>query len=478
MQKKCQAAVFVLVLVLSGCLTQNRESTETPVVQYYTMEVHPSLEDHALLVTAEVTVEVPGGVDTVTFCLNPDFSIFEITDGQGNTLSFEEEYDVVTVEITPSQEKSKKTFIFQYEGMIYRRVLDVTWDYVGEDGCWVRSEYNWYPVIAEDAKMGCHFWEYWYNTYWSGVTLSSFWNCWHQSYWAGVTLSVEVPVSWTVISSGELISEESHGDTKTYTWEEKQAIPSLNFIAGEYEVIRDSQNGTETTCYVTEHKEAVKEYMALSTEILDFYSDKFGEYSFDTFSIVELPGEYGYASGKPSFVLVDSAFFEKGEKDVVQALGGAIAYQWWGNVVSGEDNASLISLEVCLSNYVSLLFLREKYGEDVFREYITRYQDEAEETFAEYGGHSVTDSSAFVKGRGFQRNAVILKTILMFHALKEEVGEESFFDVLRTFATEHSGESVTMETLKEYFEELTGKDLDTFFEQYYYGTEIPDITFS
>jgi hypothetical protein len=32
-----------------------------------------------------------------------------------------------------------------------------------------------------------------------------------------------------------------------------------------------------------------------------------------------------------------------------------------------------------------------------------------------------------------------------------------------------------MEYFKEEFEQLSGKDLGTFFEQYYYGTDIPDV---
>ena len=70
---------------------------------------------------------------------------------------------------------------------------------------------------------------------------------------------------------------------------------------------------------------------------------------------------------------------------------------------------------------------------------------------------------------------MVIKTYLMIHALKEEVGGEAFFEALRAFISAHRGESVTMEYFKEEFEQLSGKDLDMFFEQYYYGTDIPDV---
>ncbi|MBU7028683.1 MAG: hypothetical protein HXS48_17240 [Theionarchaea archaeon] len=478
--KKIQAVMLLSVFVLSGCLTQHKEEPkEKPVIQYYTIQVKPSLPEHTMAVKAEITVTIPANVEEMTFCLNPEFSISSVTDEHGNTLTFEKNYDVVIVDVPLLSEPTQKKITFQYEGQVYRRVLNVTWDYIGEEGLWVRSEYNWYPVVPKTAEMGCHFWEYWYNNYWAGVSVSSFWNCWHHTYWAGVTLSVEVPESWTVISSGELISEDVHNPTKTYTWQETQVIPSLNFVAGNYEVVKELWNGKEITCYVYEHKESAHKYIDLSKEILDFYSDKFGEYPFQQFSIVELPEHAEYSSGKPSFVMLGSSLFEKDEKEVAHALSEAIAYQWWGNAVLGYDTPSLLSLEVCLPSYVSLLFIKEQYGEDEFRNYLTGYRTEVEETFAEYGGASITDISAFIRGRGLkQRNAVILKTLLLFHALQEEVGEETFFEVLQTFLAEHREKSVTMETLKEEFEQSSGKDLDQFFEQYYYGSDIPDIGFS
>jgi len=46
---------------------------------------------------------------------------------------------------------------------------------------------------------------------------------------------------------------------------------------------------------------------------------------------------------------------------------------------------------------------------------------------------------------------------------------------LKAFIAAHRGESVTVEVFKEEFEQLSGKDLDEFFEQYYYGADVPDV---
>lgn len=236
MHKKFQVAIFVLALVVSGCMNQEeekpKEKTELekmPSVQYYTIHVIPSLSDHTMEVEAEIMLHISEPVNQVTFCLNPEFSVSHITDENGASLAFEREYDLVTVEIPDLKGVEQKRVTFVYDGMVYQRLAETTWDYVGEEGVWVRTQYNWYPVIPGAAETGCHFWLWW-----------------HQSYWAGATLSVEVPASWTVISSGTCVSEEVGGDTKTCTWQESQLIPGLNFVAGEYQVMTDWWNGKET----------------------------------------------------------------------------------------------------------------------------------------------------------------------------------------------------------------------------------------
>lgn len=477
MRSKFQILLVVLVLLAPGCLTQQEKPTiNRPFIEYYTIYAKPSLADHTMEVETEVLINIPASTNEISFCLNPSFSLTTITDEEGTSVTFERDYDLVTVDIPPLPEFTQKKLTFTYEGMVYRRVLNVTWDYVSEEGCWVRAEYNWYPVIPEPAEKGCHYFTYCMNNYWAGVELSNFWDYWHQSPWTGMTLSVEVPESWTVITSGTQVSEEIDENTKVCTWEESQPIPSINFVAGDYDIVKDTWKGIEITSYLKEHKERAHEYIDLSKEMLDFFSEKCGEYLFSQLRIVELPGTYGYSQGNPSFVMLDSAALDSSGKDLAQALGGAIAYQWWGNAVNGYDMSAMISLDVCLSNYMSLLYLREMYGQDEFCSYLTECRSEVVEAFAEYGGSSVTYEFAFILSRGQERrNAVVLKTLLMFEALREDVGEEVFIETLRRFIADHKEESVTMETFKQEFEQLSGKDLDHFFEQYYYGIDIPYV---
>ena len=252
MRRKFQT-LLVLVLLASGCLTQQKEekpAIDRPFIEYYTIIAKPSLPDHTMEVETEVLVNIPESTKRISFCLNPSFSLISITDEQGLVLTFERDYDVVTVDIPPLPESTQKKLTFTYEGMVYRRVLNVTWDYVSEEGCWVRAEYNWYPVIPETAEMGCHYFTYCMNNYWAGVELSNFWDYWHQSPWTGMKLSVEVPESWTVITSGTQISEEVKGNTKVCTWEESQPIPGINFVAGDYDTAKDSWKGIEITSYL------------------------------------------------------------------------------------------------------------------------------------------------------------------------------------------------------------------------------------
>jgi len=159
MHKKFQVAIFVLALVVSGCMNQEEEKPkeETDLekllsVQYYTIHVIPSLSDHTMEVEAEIMLQISEPVNQVTFCLNPEFSVSRITDETGASLTFEREYDLVTVDIPDLKGAAQKRVTFVYDGMVYQRSAETTWDYVGEEGLWVRTQYNWYPVIPGAAE--------------------------------------------------------------------------------------------------------------------------------------------------------------------------------------------------------------------------------------------------------------------------------------------------------------------------------------
>ena len=62
--------------------------------------------------------------------------------------------------------------------------------------------------------------------------------------------------------------------------------------------------------------------------------------------------------------------------------------------------------------------------------------------------------------------------------LRKVVGDKAFFEGLKQYLTKYQYQSAEVHQLRLVFEELTGKDLNWFFNQWFYGAGHPDIQVS
>jgi hypothetical protein len=72
-------------------LTQQKErekpTINRPFIEYYTIYAKPILADHTMEVETEVLVNIPASTDEISFCLNPSFSLTNITDEEGTSVT-------------------------------------------------------------------------------------------------------------------------------------------------------------------------------------------------------------------------------------------------------------------------------------------------------------------------------------------------------------------------------------------------------
>jgi aminopeptidase N len=64
---------------------------------------------------------------------------------------------------------------------------------------------------------------------------------------------------------------------------------------------------------------------------------------------------------------------------------------------------------------------------------------------------------------------------LALHALRLEVGDEVFFQVLKTYYEQHKGDNVTTADFISVAEQVSGKDLTSFFDSWLYSEKLAPI---
>jgi len=143
-------------------------------------------------------------------------------------------------------------------------------------------------------------------------------------------------------------------------------------------------------------------------------------------------------------------------------LSHELAHQWFGNAVSPADWSDLW-LNESFASYAAWLWL-DHVG-------IVRLEGIAQDTLEarQYGSEATAEPSV---GNlfGFERydgGAVVL------HALRLELGDDVFFDVLQTWVADHDGTSATTDDFVRTAETVAGRSLTEFLDAWLYAETLP-----
>jgi len=144
-----------------------------------------------------------------------------------------------------------------------------------------------------------------------------------------------------------------------------------------------------------------------------------------------------------------------------------LAHQWFGDSVSPADWGD-VWLNEGFATYTEWLWLEHTKGEAAMMATISGARDRmALETDAPPPG----DPSA----NDLFNASVYLRGGLVLHALRVEVGDDTFFEILRTYADNYRYGVATTDDFIALAESISGRDLSELFADWLYGEEVPAL---
>lgn len=284
---------------------------------------------------------------------------------------------------------------------------------------------------------------------------------------ATYTIRVTVPQPYMGVSNGVLIETIEGDDTTTTMWEMRQPMASylITVGVGEFEVqTQEGEDGLPITNYFPQdaNRDIISAFRR-QPEIIAFLSEVFGPYPFDTAgSLVVDDPRMGFALETQSLPIYAAGMVEFAQEYVVVH---ELAHQWFGNSVS-LYNWNDIWLNEGFASYAEALWAEYSDGNAAYRRYLREYYTTARFDDTPPGAPGLEN---LFTGSVYHRGALTL------HALRYNVGDELFFDILRAYTERYQYSNATTDDFIAIAEEIADKPLDDLFNDWLFGDDLPSL---
>ncbi len=294
-------------------------------------------------------------------------------------------------------------------------------------------------------------------------------------------LRYTVPSTLKVASNGSLISETTNaGGTKAFHW--KTSYPTapylLAFSAAAYSKVTRTFTYENTTMPVEFYllpgmSSALPETLQVNSMLTTlssllgpypFLLEKYGIAAWDTsvggMEHQTISGQRRRNSGGPDDL--------GGEKLTVHEL----AHQWFGNSVTCQS-LNHIWLNESFATYMEAIWEEFKPGSSGRGAYLSAMVSKhpgSASSGVVYVANPTSTANTFSSAQ-YKKGAWIL------HMLRQMLGDETFFQGLRTYLERHAYQSAITEDFQAVFEEVSGRDLGYFFDQWVYSYGAPKIEY-
>jgi aminopeptidase N len=236
-------------------------------------------------------------------------------------------------------------------------------------------------------------------------------------------------------------------------------------VIGDYQLITDPTTSQLTdveirhllTPDLADDPPAVLEQLG---EMITVLEDFFGPYPFDAYGIALIDPHFSPALETQTLALFSPNLLE--ERVMVHEL----AHQWFGNHVS-IDRWQDLWISEGFATYAEWLWIEATQSPDAMHDAITT--DEEMLWIAEPPPAAQPPPGDLYNLAVYQVGARAL------HNIRLEVGDDTFFEILTTFADRYGGTTATAHDFITLANQLAGRDLTPIFDDWLNDTDLPDL---
>jgi aminopeptidase N len=297
-------------------------------------------------------------------------------------------------------------------------------------------------------------------------------------------ISITVPDKYLTLSNGLLASRKKQSDgTRTDVW--KMDLPHAPYLmmmaVGDYSVIKDSYKGKEVSYYVEkEYAPVARKIFGYTPEMIDFFSRITGvNFPWQKYAQITVR-DYVSGAMENTTATVHGDFAQQDARQLTDGntwedvIAHELFHSWFGDYVTCESWSNL-TMNESFADLSETLWEEYKHGKDAgeaqnfsdIQNYLRSGSEKKDLVRFFY-----SDREDMFDAVSYQKGGAIL------NMLENYVGDSAFFKTLNLYLTTRKFKSAEAQDLRLDFEEITGEDLNWFWNQWFYGSGHPKLDIS
>jgi aminopeptidase N len=297
-------------------------------------------------------------------------------------------------------------------------------------------------------------------------------------------ISMTVPDKFVTLSNGLLVKQKKHSDgTRTDTW--SMNLPHSPYLmmmaAGEFSITKDKYKGKEVNYYVEkEYAPVARKIFGFTPEMISYFSKITGvDFPWQKYSQVVVR-DYVSGAMENTTATVHAGSAQQDARQLIDGnswedvISHELFHMWCGDYVTTESWSN-IPLNESFADFSEVLWEEYKHGKDAGDEHnFNAMQDY-------FFSNSVNKDLV----RFYYRNREELFDAVSYqkggrilNMLRNYVGDSAFFRSLNLYLTTYKFKSAEAQELRLAFEDVTGQDLNWFWNQWFYGSGHPKLDIS
>lgn len=295
-----------------------------------------------------------------------------------------------------------------------------------------------------------------------------------------------VESKYVTLSNGAMVESISHADgTRTDHW--KMDLPSATYLVmmavGDFAIVKDKWRDKEVNYYVEpKYAQYAKMTFGKTPAMIEYFSKTLGvDYPWNKYSQICVR-DYVSGAMENTTATLHSDYLQQTDREMLDRdyedyISHELFHQWFGDLVTCESWSNL-PLNESMADFSEHLWIEHDAGLDEADHHrltsMNGYFREAVQKKEPLIRYYYNDREDMFDRHSYNKGGCVL------HMLRKYVGDEAFFASLKLYLETNKFKNAEIANLRLAFEQVTGEDLNWFFNQWFLapGHPVLDITYA